>query len=132
MYLNAGVSACMSQEFCDEWTELMYKPEGGKSNQVHFNHLCDSGRYTVETVDVDNVYYNERSRKHWKDLTVTEGGMFCNDRQVKVLHWAGGVPRMQDKLSSSDFSDDVREALNGLTNTTDFTEISGEEVSAWT
>ena len=110
----------------------MYKPDGGKSNQVHFNHLCDSGRYTVETVDAENVYYNERSREHWKDLIVTDKGMFCNDRQVKVLHWAGGVPRMEDKLSSSDFSDDVREALNGLTNTTDFTDIKGSEVSAWT
>ena len=130
-YLNAGVSACMSKDFCDEWTELMYKPNGGKSNQVHFNDLINSGRYTSTILDEENVYYNERSREHWKGLKVTDKGMFCNERQVKVLHWAGGVPRMEEKLSSSDFSQEVRKALDGLTNTTDFTEIEGQEVSAW-
>lgn len=130
-YLNAGVSACTSQEFCDEWSELMYSPEGGKSNQVHFNNLVSAGRYTCQIVDREDVYYNERSREHWKDLIVTDEGFFCNDRQVKVLHWAGGIPRMEDKLSSSDFSLLVKETLDGLTDTTDFTDIEGVEVSAW-
>ena len=131
-YLNAGVSACTSRAFCDEWTELMYAPDGGKSNQNHFNALARSERYSLTIVDAEDVYYNERSREHWKDLTVNEKGIFCNDRQVKVLHWAGGIPRMEDKLSSSDFSDDIRDTLNMLTDTTDFTDITGEAVSEWT
>lgn len=131
-YLNAGVSAITSREFCDEWTDLMYKPNGGKSNQVHFNNLAFSGRYRLKIVDESDVYYNERSRPHWKTLSVGEDGKFyCNGRLVKVLHWAGGISRMQDKLSSADFGDDVRRVLDAWTRTKDFTEIKGKEVSQW-
>ena len=36
---------------------------------------------------------------------------------------------MEDKLSSADFNTDVREYLNKITSTTDFTDINGIEVS---
>jgi ADP-heptose:LPS heptosyltransferase len=130
-YLNAGVSAVTSVDFCKEWTELMYKPNGGKSNQVHFNDLAFSSRFRLKIVDEQDVYYNERSRPHWKNLRLDEGKFICNGRQVKVLHWAGGIERMEDKLSSKDFTLDVREALNALTITKDFTDIEGQEVSEW-
>jgi hypothetical protein len=39
---------------------------------------------------------------------------------------------MEAKLSSSDFNDDVRKVLDRFTDTKDFTENVGEEVSAWT
>ena len=54
-----------------------------------------------------------------------------NDRQVKVLHWAGGVSRMKDKLSAEEFKVDVREALDRLCDCKDFTSISGEAVTKW-
>jgi hypothetical protein len=83
-------------------------------------------------VDAEKVYYNERSREHWKDLKVcSDGKLRTHGRIVKVLHWAGGVGRMENKLSSADFSDEVRLHLNRLTSTTDFTDIKGEEVSTW-
>jgi ADP-heptose:LPS heptosyltransferase len=131
-YLNAGVSAITSLDFCREWTDLMYKPNSGPSNQLYFNELAKSGRYRLKIVDVADVYYNETSRPYWKDLRINEEGKFvCNNRKVKVLHWAGGSGRMEDKLSSSDFSDEVRQVLDVLTHTRDFTEIKGQEVSAW-
>lgn len=131
-YLNAGVSACTSKEFCDEWTHLMYQPGAGNSNQVYFNQLANSQRYNLKIVDEDKVYYNERSRRYWKKLKVcSDGKLRANGRVIKVLHWAGGVSRMEEKLSSADFSDEVRECLNRVTGTTDFTNIKGSEVSAW-
>jgi len=131
-YLNAGVAAVMSSEFCKEWTELMYRPNAGKSNQAYFNNLAFSGRYRLKIVDDKDVYYNERSREYWKELRLNEDGkLVCNNRIVKVLHWAGGVGKMEQKLSSADFSDEVRHTLNALTDTEDFTKYKGEEVSQW-
>lgn len=130
-YLNAGVSAVTSPEFCAEWTDMMYKPNAGKSNQEYFNKLAFSSRFRLKIVDREDVYYNERSREHWKDLRVDEQGFICNGRRVKVLHWAGGTGKMEDKLSSKDFSPEVRIALDAITNTKDFTEIEGVEVSSW-
>lgn len=130
-YLNAGVSACTSLKFCEEWETLMYKPDAPPSNQVSFNDLAHNGQYKLKIVDEKDVYYNETSREYWKDLTVKDGKLWCNNRLVKVLHWAGGVARMEDKLSSKDFSTIVRIHLNHLTNTTDFVEIEGQEVSKW-
>lgn len=131
-YLNAGVNALANKAFADEWTDMMYKGDSGPSNQVYFNHLARSGRYKLKIVDEEDVFYNEQSRKHWKELKVTKHGLRCGGRAVRVLHWAGGVPRMEAKLSSSDFSEDVRKLLDRFTDTKDFTENVGEEVSAWT
>ena len=131
-YLNAGVSACKSKEFCDDWTHLMYQDGAGKSNQVYFNQLANAKKYNLKIVDAEKVYYNERSRKYWgKMKTCSDGRLRANGRIVKVLHWAGGVGRMEDKLSSADFNLDVREYLNKITCTTDFTDIKGCEVSKW-
>ncbi|TRZ49816.1 MAG: methyltransferase domain-containing protein [Dehalococcoidia bacterium] len=131
IYLNAGVAAVSSLEFCQEWTELMYRPDGGRSNQTHFNELANSGRYRLKIVDEKDVYYNERSRPYWKELRVDGEKLVCKGRIVKVLHFAGGVDRMESKLSSADFSDEVRIFLDAITGTHDFTTIKGEEVSAW-
>ena len=131
-YLNAGVSASMSKKFCDEWTHLMYKPDAGKSNQVYFNQLANTQRYNLKIVDAEKVYYNERSRQYWDKIKVSsDGRLRTHGRIIKVLHWAGGIGRMKDKLSSADFTDEVREHLNRITNTTDFTDIVGMEVSKW-
>jgi len=131
-FLNAGVSAITSSQFCREWTDRMYQPDSGPSNQVYFNELAHSSRYRLKTVDKKDVYYNEQSRKYWKDLKVTPDGLECNGRKVRVLHWAGGSGRMEDKLSSSDFSAEVREFLDDVTGTKDFTEEKGVAVSQWT
>lgn len=130
-YLNAGVSAIASSEFSKEWTDLMYKPNQGRSNQVPFNQLAFCGRYNLKIVDEKDVYYNERSRPYWSQLRVDEDKLVCNSRVVKVLHWAGGIERMEDKLSSADFSDEVRRFLDCLTHTDDFTTIKGQKVSQW-
>ena len=131
-YLNAGVSACKSKEFCDEWTHLMYQDGAGNSNQTFFNQLANAVRYKLKIVDEEKVYYNERSREHWKKLEhCSDGKLRTHGRVVKVLHWAGGVSKMEDKLSSADFNQEVREYLDKITCTTDFTDIKGAEVSGW-
>lgn len=130
-YYNAGVSAVRNIQFCEEWTQLMYKPDSGKSNQVYFNQLTNTGRYDVKVVDKENVYYNETSRPYWKEIELKDDHLWVNGRQIKILHWAGGVGRMENKLSSGDFTAPVRHFLNTVTETTDFTDIQGQEVSKW-
>jgi ADP-heptose:LPS heptosyltransferase len=130
-FMNAGVCSVTSKQFCEDWTEAVYARNAGPSNQPSFNELARSDKYSLKVVDKEKVYYNERSRKYWKQLEVIGGRLMCNGRDVKVLHWAGGVERMQDKLSSSDFSDEVREFLNKVTGTEDFTMEKAKAVSQW-
>jgi len=130
-YLNAGVCAITNKQFCDEWTEAVYDKNCGSSNQPSFNKLAHSNRYRLKVVDEKDVYYNERSRKYWKHIEQRDGRLFCNNRWLKVLHWAGGQHRLEDKLSSSDFNKDTRDFLNTITQTTDFTDSREEEVSRW-
>jgi hypothetical protein len=130
-FMNAGVCSVRSKQFCDEWTEAVYRPNAGNSNQPSFNKLAHSDRYRLKIVDKKDVYYNERSRQYWKDIEVKDFKLYANGRQIKVLHWAGGIPRMEAKLSSADFNDEVRKFLDNITMTTDFTANKGEEVSKW-
>jgi len=127
-YYNDGVFALTNQRFAKEWTKHVYNQFGGYNNdQYAFNFLTNLGYYDVKTVDAKDVYYNERSREFWGEIEVKDGKLFCNNRHLKVLHWAGGFMAMKDKLSCASFSDDVRGFLNRITGTKDFTEIKGKE-----
>ena len=45
----------------------------------------------------------------------------CNNRIIKVLHWAGGGKDfINKKLTHPDFSNEVKTFLNKITNTKDF------------
>jgi len=128
-YCNAGVCAVTRSKFAEEWTEAVYDKRCPPTNQVSFNELAN--KYNFKILDESDVYYNERSRKYWKQLHCVNSHLECNNRIVKVLHWAGGVERMEDKISSKDFNAETREFLNKVTDTKDFTENIGSEVSKW-
>lgn len=126
-YYNAGVFAVRSKEFIQEWFRLTYDFKSGFGCQSAFNHLAHNGKYKVKVVDKENCYYNERSRPYWGSIVIENGKLFCDKRQLKVLHWAGGSSALPSKLSCKRFSKETREFLNKVTKTTDFTDIEGAE-----
>jgi hypothetical protein len=76
----------------------------------------------------EKVWYNERSRQWWNRLTVKDEKLYTPDREVKILHWAGGMGWGQEKrMSCSLFSDEVKQWLNKITDGTTFTDYDGKE-----
>lgn len=127
-YLNAGVMAVTNKQFVEDWQHLMRHPLANRLGcQLAFNWIAKNGRYNLKIVDEEDVYYNERSRDYWDTISIKDGKLFCNNRQLKVLHWAGGTGSLRDNLSAKMFSQEVREFLNKVTKTTDFTDIVGLE-----
>jgi len=125
---NDGVFALTNKDFASQWTRHVYDKFNNYNNdQYAFNFLTNIGSYSVKVVDADKVYYNERSREFWGDIEVRQGKLFCNNRQLKVLHWAGGFKAMKDKLSCAKFNDRVRGFLDKITGTNDFTTIKGKD-----
>jgi len=130
VYLNCGVFAVTNRMFCQEWTRRMYESTNSfRDVQEAFNDLVKSGRYSVQIVDEKDCYYNERSRPYWDDIVIRDGRLFCNGRQLKVLHWAGGFANLDRKFSYGGFSSKVRQFLNRAADTTDFT--SSDFVANW-
>jgi len=126
---NDGVFALTSKQFAKMWTNGVYDKHNNYNNdQYVFNYLTNLGLYDTKVVDAEKVYYNERSREYWGEIQANNGSLFCNNRQLKVLHWAGGFKVPGDKLSCGKFSDEVRKFLNKVTGTTDFTDIKGKDV----
>jgi hypothetical protein len=129
-YLNCGVFAVKSRDFCQQWANLIYDSESGLNNiQVAFNYFAKNGHCRLKIVDEKDCYYNERSRPYWKDIVIKDEKLFCNNRQLKVLHWAGGFRSLKKrkKLSYKGFNKEVRMFLNKVGHTRDFIEIEGVE-----
>jgi hypothetical protein len=133
-YLNLGVTGFKNNSFLTLYAEALQKEEmykNYKNEQIIFNLLCGTlerdkeislqNPFSIKTIDKDKVYYNERSRKYWKDMVVKNNKLFCNNRIVKVLHWAGGGKNFQiNKKTHPDFKPEVRDYLNKITQTKDF------------
>lgn len=129
-YCNLGVTAIRSKALAEEWEKYTYDGKFIQENnflnleQDVMNHLTHSGKYNVLIVDKEDCYYNETSRDKWGEMKVvnsTKGEkLFIGSRVVKALHWAGGGS-MSNKYSHPAFTDDVRQFLNKITETKDFT-----------
>lgn len=130
-FMNADVQSIASRKFAQEWVDITYnrkfcqEHDIGMAETGTFNYILASGRYRLKTVDEKSCYYNERSRPFWGFISVRDEKIFVNNRQIKVLHWAGGA-LLEKKLSWKLFSRETREFLNKVTGTTDFTDIEGD------
>jgi len=121
---NAGVWAATSSNFMLEFF-LSNIGSPARDNSVFVDIMR---RHTPKLLDgpTSKVWYNERSRKFWDQLTIKDDKLWTPDRQIKVLHWAGGKGWGKDeKLSCSLFSDDVKQWLNKIANTDTFTSHDG-------
>jgi len=87
-------------------------------------------QHKIKVLDDDNsgVWYNERSREWWNRLEIKDDKLFTPDRQIKILHWAGGIAQpLKQRMSCSLFSDEVKLWLNKITGGTTFTDYDGKE-----
>ncbi len=117
-YMNAGLISVMSKAFAEDWLELTLlmggiQPFGAQS-------VLNAIKYQFKTKIIDPIdapyYYGVSGlfgiNDHWdswKEITVTDGKLYANDKQIKVLHQAGGFK--PDKLGYWMFSKAARERL---------------------
>jgi hypothetical protein len=130
---NAGVWASRDLEFIKHfyYTRCVSPVD---DNAVFIYHVENYKWYqkdkTVKVLDADEsgVWYNERSREWWNRLGIRDGKLYTPDKQIKILHWAGGTSwGWERRMSCSLFSDEVKQWLNKITNGTTFTDYDGKE-----
>jgi len=124
---NVGVWATTSMGYAKTLCEMVY-------NLTHILdhsacHIMNHSPYKVKELDSENgdVYYNEDSSPFWRELRVDNNKLLIRNKTVRSLHW-GGTARHHKrglKYSCSWFSQEVKEHLNKITNTTDFTDYDG-------
>lgn len=136
-YCNMGVGCYRNNGFLIDWLRLLeeqYNSYGAE--QYALNEIAgtvsptDSSRFRIKIVDTpkSNVCYNERYRNLWKDMVVQDDHLIAQGRAMKVLHFAGGG-NFTDRISAKPFSNAVREHLNKICQTQDFTSCEGGD--AW-
>ena len=136
IFFNMGVTSVGSQRFADVWSEKLvdynWWHRFGNEQEI-LNVLCGNAghkfhkeKYSVKVADKEGCYYNERSRNYWGEIELRDDNMFCNGRHLKVMHWAGGTD-FEARYSSAVFSQEVREHLDKITGTKDFTSNPGHD-----
>ena len=126
VWYNAGVWASRDIEFIKEfWHKHITTHE--EDNHLFMNILTNrKDKLKVLDGDGSGVWYNERSREWWNRLEVRDNKLYTPDREVKILHWAGGRHPMTDKMSCSLFSPVVKQWLNKITCGSTFTDYDGK------
>lgn len=131
-FYNAGVWASRDLEFIKDF--YYSRTNCPLSDNYTFMELIKRIKYfklkTVKVLDDvdDGVWYNERSRQWWNRLTLLDDELWTPDRQIKILHWAGGWGQpLENRMSCSLFSDEVKLWLNKITGGTTFTDYDGKE-----
>jgi hypothetical protein len=138
-FMNMGVTSVANNSFIELWADKMkddhYMNTYGNEQEImnvlcgtlgRDNHIFAKRPWKVKAVDKNNVYYNERSRNYWGEISIRNDQMYCNGRQLKVMHWAGGTG-FGARWSCKVFSQETRLHLNKITNTTDFTDHEGAD-----
>lgn len=129
---DAGVWASRDIQFIKDFYQTN---SAGYSIDVYtFELVVNSYRHkNVKMVDGvgSGVLYSERSREWWNRLEIRDDRIYTPDRQIKVMHWAGGFPTDIDRFSCSYFSNDVKLWLNKITSGTTFTDNDGTEFGEW-
>jgi len=130
LYMNTGVCSIAYKPFAEEWLRKCKDKEyiishGFEQHEKQdiFNNIIKKNKYIFKCVDLENNYYNERSRPYWDKITIDSDKLTCNNRNLKVMHWAGGFD--SHKISYFGFNKEVREFLNKITKTTNFTDNIG-------
>lgn len=91
-YITAGVIASRSSRFWYHWKNLS-KSIGNKYPQYEndvLNIIFQYGGYLTKVIDKEKVFYGTQSRYKWDKFYIKDEEIYCEDRQVKVVHWAGG------------------------------------------
>lgn len=117
-YLNAGFVATRNKKIIQQWMEenLKYGELAAFNEQTVLNNIArfahtfilDKKEYPYH-YGVSGAYGTETHWDSWKEMTVEEGRVMLNGKEVKVIHHAGG--KKFDKLQYYMFSEEVRKRL---------------------
>lgn len=124
-YLNAGLIASRKKEFWQDWINCNKKAATHyhQGEQDILNKIIPYNRYSFKLLDPINAncYYGISSqygtRYHWdswKSIQLRDNKLFLNNKQIKVMHQAGGsgvFPKMQFEWL---FSNTVTNWLNEI------------------
>jgi hypothetical protein len=129
-YYNAGVWASRDLDFIKDFFYVhIVSPLW--DNQLFMSLInCIKSRKRIKVLDCEGsgVWYNERSREYWNRLRIEDDKLYTPDRQIKILHWAGGPGQpLENRMSCSLFSDEVKRWLNKITGGTTFTDYDGKD-----
>ena len=132
-FYNCGVWASRDLEFIKEffYSHCAWACEDNALFMYVFNNMAWRKKI-IKVLDDEGsgVWYNECSRKWWNRLIVKDDQLYTVDdkdpRTVKLLHWAGGVGQpLEQRMSCSLFSDEVKQWLNKITGGTTLTDYDG-------
>lgn len=132
VFFNAGVWASGNLDFIKEfyYTRCVSLLEDNTLFSYIMQYIMHHKTKKVKILDSDDsgVWYNERSRQWWDRLNIIDDKLWTPDKQIKILHWAGGSGfGVEKRMSCSLFSDEVKQWLNKITGGTTFTDYDGKE-----
>ena len=117
-YVNAGLIASRNKDFWDLWEKetMRYGMTTGFREQDVLNDIFWSGRYTYRVLDAldQNVYYGTSTRGQWDKMYMEGDKLMLNNKQVKIIHSAGGhyLPKLD--FEKWNLNPQVLERLNFL------------------
>lgn len=117
-YLNGGLISVVNRNFLLEWMlhDTYYAKHMAHGSQTIFNALCL--RYDTRILDpieapyyygVSGLYGTHTHWDSWKDIYLQGPALMLGNKQVKVLHHAGGA--VEGKLDFNLFHHSVRQRL---------------------
>lgn len=102
MYVNAGIHSVSNYSFWDDWKSSCneYGLTIPLGEQGVLNKLFYSGKYSATLLDpieskihygTSFLYGNRTHWDSWKEIYVHSDKLYINGKQIKMLHFAGGV-----------------------------------------
>lgn len=115
-YVSSGLVASGNLEFWETWRNKArsYAHNYQFVEQDVLNYVLAYNNFDIHYLDKEDVFYGSSLRKVWKDMYMEEDKIMCADRQIKVLHWAGGIKGKMDWWGYK-FDKKVCERLDYLT-----------------
>jgi len=91
-YLNTGIVASTSERFWELWKKLnlTHADRYRFVEQDVVNNMLEFNDFSVKILDKDRVFYSSSIRRVWDQMEMRDDKIYCADRLVRVIHWAGG------------------------------------------
>jgi len=124
-YCNVGIVASRNKEFWPFWNtqNILHIGNSLRDDNDVFNVIFHSGKYKGKILDdasTTNLYYGVSSMygthtywEGWKELYLKNEKVYLGNKQVKVLHHAGGPST--EKLQDSLFSNEIAQHIHKIT-----------------
>lgn len=126
-YLNAGFVVMKSEAFVDHWWRLCTSPHFNyyqMREQDLMNIMIFYGNYKVRFLDASPYWHGLISKGYWNLIELRDDKLILpnngswpsdGDKEIKVIHFAGGNLPVDKMNFNIKFKEEVAEWLNKLT-----------------